>query len=132
MGPLTALIIAANIRQPGLTIALENAGFQVIEASDSGEGVRHVLEQTPSIVVIGEDMPPLAGVELLPLLRSLTDSPIITLGAGGETPMVDALLNGADVYLAIPVNLRELMARIRALLRRYGAAKPCGEPYSPS
>ena len=60
---------------------------------------------------------------LLPVLRRLTESPIITLGAGGEMAIVQALLAGADVYLTRPVNIRELMARIRALLRRYGVPR---------
>jgi two-component system alkaline phosphatase synthesis response regulator PhoP len=55
---------------------------------------------------------------LLPLLRRLTESPIIVLGSGGEMAMVRALFQGADFYLTRPVNVRELIARIRALLRR--------------
>ena len=68
-------------------------------------------------------MPPMDGVDLLPELRRVTDSPIITLGIGGEMATVQALLSGADFYLARPVSLRELMARIRALLRRYSIVR---------
>ena len=89
----------------------------------------HLIDDAPRIVIVSEEMSPIDEVELLPVLRRLTDSPIITVGSGGEMAMVQALLQGADVYLTRPVNIRELMARIRALLRRYGAAKGLnGEP----
>jgi len=131
MGSLTALIIDAEGQQPSLAVALENAGFQVIRAWDTEQGVRRALGESPSIVVVSEDMPSLAGVEMLPLLRRLTDSPIVTLGVGGKMRVIHALLNGADVYLALPVNPTEFMARIRALLRRYSAARPRREFCSP-
>lgn len=74
-------------------------------------------------------MESLAGVELLPVVRRLTESPIIAVGSGAQMDMVQSLLQGADMYLARPVNVREFMARIRALLRRYAAARgPSGEP----
>ncbi len=122
-GAVTALIIDADDSRSCLAVALQDAGFRVIETSDSGEGVEHALGDSPSILVIGEEMPPLGGVELLAELRRLTDSPIIALGIGGEIATVQALLGGADVYLTRPVNLRELMARIRALLRRYDVVR---------
>ncbi len=129
MGALTALVIDADDSRQSLVFALQDAGFQVIEALESGEGIRYILDNSPRIVIVGEEMPPLDGVDLLPVLRRVTESPIITLGDGGETSMVQALLQGADVYLTRPVNVREFMARIRALLRRYGAARGLnGEP----
>ncbi len=129
MSALTALIIDNDEDRQSVVQALQDAGFRVIQAVESSEGLKSVLDDAPRIVIVSEHMPPIDEVELLPVLRRLTDSPIITVGSGGEMAMVQALLQGADVYLTRPVNIRELMARIRALLRRYGAAKGLnGEP----
>jgi DNA-binding response OmpR family regulator len=119
ISPLTALIIDTDQNRQSVVLALQDAGFRVIEAGESGQGVRHALDESPRIIIIvGEKMPPINGVDLLPLLRRLTESPIIVLGSGGEMAMVRALFQGADFYLTRPVNVRELIARIRALLRR--------------
>lgn len=129
MGALTALIIDVEDSRRSVVLALQEAGFQVIEALESGEGVKNTLDSSPHVFIVGEEMPQIDGVDLLPVLRRLTDSPIIVLGSGGEMAMVQALLQGADVYLTRPVNIREFMARVRALLRRYGAARgTSGEP----
>jgi DNA-binding response OmpR family regulator len=129
MGALTALIIDVDENRQSVVLALQQSGFRVTEALESGEGVKATLDGSPYVIVVGEEMPPINGVELLPVLRRLTDAPIIVLGAGGEMAMVQALLQGADVYLVRPVNLREFMARVRALMRRYGAARgTSGEP----
>jgi DNA-binding response OmpR family regulator len=129
MGALTALMIDVDENRQSVVLALQQSGFRVTEALESGEGVKATLDGSPYVIVVGEEMPPINGVELLPVLRRLTDAPIIVLGAGGEMAMVQALLQGADVYLVRPVNLREFMARVRALMRRYGAARgTSGEP----
>jgi DNA-binding response OmpR family regulator len=129
MGALTVLVIDADESRQSVVLALQDAGFRVIEALESGEGVKNTLDISPRIIIVGEEMPPINGVELLPVLRRLTESPVITMGSGGEMAMVRALFQGADFYLTRPVNVRELIARIRALLRRYGIARgPRGEP----
>ncbi len=129
MGALTALVIDSDEGRRSVVLALQDAGFRVIEAEKSSDGLRITLEESPRIVIVSEDMPPIGDVELLPVLRRLTESPIIAVGSGGEMAMVQALLQGADVYLTRPVSIRELLARIRALLRRYGAARGFnGEP----
>jgi DNA-binding response OmpR family regulator len=114
----TALIIDTDENRQSIVPALRDAGFRVTEALGSGEGMRYILDDSPRIIIVGEEMPPTNGVDLLPLLRRLTESPIIVLGSGGEMAMVRALFQGADFYLTRPVNLSELIARIRALLRR--------------
>jgi DNA-binding response OmpR family regulator len=93
-------------------------GFEVREEVDSGKGVAQVLRRQPSMILMSEDMPPVEDVELLPLLRRLTRAPIIVIGEGGEAAVVNALLQGADLYMTKPLNYRELLSRIRALLRR--------------
>jgi DNA-binding response OmpR family regulator len=114
----TALIIDADENRQNVVLALQDAGFRVTEALESGEGVRHILEVSPRVIIVGEEIPPTNGAELLPLLRRLTESPIIILGSGGEMAMVRALFQGTDLYLTRPVSIRKLIARIRALLRR--------------
>ena len=115
--PIT-LIIDTDENRQSVVPALRDAGYRVIEAVESGEEVRYILDDSTHIIIVGEEMPPIDGVELLPLLRRLTRSQIIVLGSGGETALVRALLQGADFYLSRPVTVRELIARIRALLRR--------------
>lgn len=102
-----------------LVAALQDAGFVVIESLESDEGVRHVVEDVPHTVLMSEAMPPINGTELLPVLRRLTKSPIIVLGSGDETAVVWAFLEGADAYLVREVSIRELLARLHALLRRH-------------
>lgn len=126
MGALTVLIIDADESFQSAALALQDAGFRVIEALESSEGVKHTLDCSPSIIIINENMPPINGVELAPVLRSLTESPIITLGAGGEIALVQALLQGADLYLVRPISVREFMARVRSLLRRHLAPRGVG------
>lgn len=75
------------------------------------------MQRTPGLVIMSESMPPLDTIELLPLARRLTSSPIIVIGDGGETAVVKCLLQGADVYLSKPVNCRELHIRARSLYR---------------
>lgn len=92
-------------------------GFEVITEADSGDGISQIIQRSPGLIILGEDMPPLDTVELLPLTRRLTQSPIIVVGDGGETSVVKCLLQGADVYLSNPVNYRELHIRARSLYR---------------
>ena len=93
-------------------------GIEVVAETDSGRGVSRIMQRNPAAVLMAEEMPALDGVELLPLVRHLTSSPIIVVGEGGETAVVRALLQGADMYLRKPPNHLELLSRIRALLRR--------------
>ena len=127
MGTQTALIIDAAENRRELLVPLKKAGFRVLEATTSGDGAKCALDNSPRIVVVAEEMMPMEGVDLLPVLRRITDLPIIAIGSGGEMAMVQALLQGADVYLARPVNIQEFMARIRSLLRRYAIARGSSE-----
>lgn len=96
----------------------QSESFDVVEEVDSSGGITRIMQGNPGIIILAEDMPPLDGVELLPLMRRLTRAPIIVLGLGGETAVVKALMDGADMYLRKPLNYRELLSRVRALFRR--------------
>ena len=101
-----------------LTEVFRGEGIEVVAEADSGGGVARIMQRSPEVVLMADEMPSLDGVELLPLARRLTSSPIIVVGDGGDTAVVEALLQGADMYLRKPVNYLELRSRIRALTRR--------------
>ena len=106
-----------------LATAIVEAGFEVRRESSSGGGIAQVLEVDPDVILLSQDMPPLDGVVILSLLRRMTMAPIIVVGSRGESVAVEALLQGADMYVAEPVRQRELVARVRALVRRYRAGE---------
>ena len=102
-----------------LTDVFQGEGIEVIAEADSGGGVARIMQRAPGVVLMADEMPSLdGGVELLPLARRLTSSPIIVVGDGGDTAVVKALLQGADMYLRKPVNYLELLSRVRAVARR--------------
>ncbi len=118
------LMLETEIESRGdLATAVVDAGFEVRRESSSGGGVAQLLEVDPDVILMSQDMPPLAGVPMLSLLRRMTTAPIIVVGSRGESVAVEALLQGADMYVAEPVRQRELVARVRALIRRHRAGE---------
>jgi DNA-binding response OmpR family regulator len=106
----------------GLREKLRGEGYEVREAMD-GEAARDALAAGPlDLVVLDLMLPRLDGLSVLRWLRKRTQTlPVLILSAkGSETEKVEGLAAGADDYLAKPFGLRELMARIQALLRRTG------------
>ncbi len=102
-----------------LTDVLEEAGFAVTSASDGVSALRTFYEARPKLAVVDLMMPKMDGIELCKRIRELSDVPIIFLSAkGGEADKVAGLEHGADDYLVKPVGPRELVARIKAALRR--------------
>jgi DNA-binding response OmpR family regulator len=89
---------------------------------ESTEEVTSALDLSPLVIIVGGRAVSIEGTDLLPFLRSLTDCPIVAIGIGEEMAMVKAMLDGADVCLGRPLNVRILIAHIRALLRRYDAS----------
>jgi two-component system OmpR family response regulator len=98
---------------------LEPHGFQVKTAGD-GKAMRHVLAQNPiDLVILDLMLPDEDGLSLCRALRTGSPIPVVFLtAAGSETDRVVGLEMGADDYLAKPFSSRELLARIRAVLRR--------------
>lgn len=101
---------------------LEKAGFEVIEACNGEEALTLVEEEAPDLVVLDWMLPVMSGIEVCRRMRreSATRAlPVIMLTARGEeNDKIRGLNVGADDYLTKPFSLPELMARIRALLRR--------------
>ena len=108
-----------SIRQ-GLITNLDNEGYEVLSTADGADGYRMVQDQCPDLVVLDLMLPGLSGYELCKKLRDEgSNVPIIMLTARGEeSDRVLGLDLGADDYVTKPFSVRELMARIRAVLRR--------------
>ena len=117
------LVIESDGRSAGLIDALQDAGFMAVNETRSGDGLRTAVELVPQVIIVDENMPPLDGNEMVPLLRRFTDSLIIVKGEGRAASSAEALLQGADLYLVRSVTVMEILVRIRALLRRLSIAQ---------
>jgi two-component system KDP operon response regulator KdpE len=108
--------------------ALESAGYHVFEAGTLKEGLADAATRRPELVIVDLGLPDGDGIELIREMRSWSSSPIIVLSArSAEADKIQALDIGADDYLMKPFSVHELMARVRAGLRRatsVGPAKP--------
>ncbi len=102
-----------------LEVGLTQEGFAVRTAVDGADGLALVRDWQPSCIVLDVVMPKIDGIALIPLLRRLTEVPIVMLTARGDVrDRIDGLRAGADDYLAKPFDLEELAARIQTALRR--------------
>lgn len=102
-----------------LELALAHQGYAVRSAPDGASGLALAKEFEPDVVILDVMMPQIGGIELLPMLRRVTDAPVIMLSAKGELEdRVEGLEHGADDYLSKPFELSELTAHIEAKLRR--------------
>jgi DNA-binding response OmpR family regulator len=102
-----------------LELSLRHHGYEVRCAPDGQAALALVREWQPDAIVLDVMMPKIDGISLLPMLRRVTDAPVIMLSAKGEVEdKVEGLTHGADDYLSKPFELSELVARIEAKLRR--------------
>lgn len=100
---------------------LKREGYQVLTASRGDDGLKIARDQQPDLIVLDVMLPGIDGIQVCRALRRDSDVPIIMLTAlGGEGDRVAGLDTGADDYMPKPFGMRELMARVRALLRRSG------------
>ena len=108
-----------------LTLAAQSYG--IIEAASGKEAVDLATEYKPDAVVVDLGLPDMDGVDVIRLLREWTQVPVIVLSVrGAEADKIGALDAGADDYLVKPFSSGELLARLRAALRR--ARQPSNEP----
>src|SRR5438094_6501782 len=116
----------------GLRDNFEYEGYDVIAARDGAEGLDRALNEAPDLVVLDVMMPKMSGLDVCKQLKAKRPSlPVIMLTARGqEVDKVVGLELGADDYVTKPFSIRELLARIKAVLRRARAAPQEQERYA--
>ncbi len=108
-----------------LRIYFEKEGFEVIEAEDGAAAILKVQSEKPDIMLLDIMMPVLDGVEVCKQVRKISDLPIIMVTAKDEDDdMIAGLEIGADDYITKPFNSCEVVARMKAVLRRSGTKEP--------
>ncbi|MEG1633202.1 MAG: response regulator transcription factor [Oscillospiraceae bacterium] len=109
-----------------LRLYLEKDGFDVTLAADGGKGLQAASDTTPDIILLDIMLPVMDGWQVCREIRRDSKVPIIMLTAKGETPdKITGLEMGADDYVTKPFEVRELLARVHAVLRR---AEGCETP----
>jgi DNA-binding response OmpR family regulator len=102
-----------------VALYLKNAGYGVKTATTGGEALSDVAAETPALIVLDLMLPDIDGIEVCRRIRKSSDVPILMLTARDED--VDKIIGlevGADDYLTKPFNPRELVARVKSILRR--------------
>lgn len=103
----------------GLVAELQAAGYEAIEGADGREGLSKFEAESPDLVLTDLAMPRSDGYELIAAVRRKARTPIVVLSVrGGESDKIRALDLGADDYVIKPFSVQELLARVRAHLRR--------------
>jgi two-component system, OmpR family, KDP operon response regulator KdpE len=109
-----------------LQTSLRGAGYEVETAETAGHALAAAAMRPPEAVILDLVLPDGTGTDVVRELRTWSSAPVIVLSAvGDEREKVEALNAGADDYVTKPVGIDELIARLRAVLRRAG---PSGEP----
>jgi DNA-binding response OmpR family regulator len=110
-----------------LALSLRGSGFEVFTAADGMMALEQAQVRHPNLVILDLMLPELDGLTVCRTLRQTTDIPILMLTARtGELDKIVGLESGADDYLTKPFSVGELLARVRALLRRSGP-RPAGD-----
>jgi two-component system KDP operon response regulator KdpE len=111
-----------------IRLNLEHDGFQVIEAFKGMQAVGLLRDKMPDAVILDVMLPDIDGFEVLQLIREVSTVPVIMLTAKGEEEdRVKGLELGADDYVTKPFSPRELVSRVRAVLRRVEQVSNTGE-----
>ncbi|HEX8940320.1 MAG TPA: response regulator transcription factor [Candidatus Limnocylindrales bacterium] len=118
--PRTILVVDdERVLRETLAEALEADGFQVVQAGDGRSALERFREARPDLVLLDLMLPELSGIEVCRVIRQESAVPILMLTAkSSEVDRVVGLELGADDYVTKPFSLRELLARVRAILRR--------------
>jgi len=118
--PLSVLVIDDEAQiQRLLTVALEANGYKVSVAGEGRQGVAAAAQRRHDCIILDLGLPDINGIEVLKNLREWTQTPVIVLTVhDGEAEKVESLDSGADDYVTKPFNTAELLARLRATVRR--------------
>jgi two-component system KDP operon response regulator KdpE len=112
-----------------LSINLRSRGYDVDTAPDGGSGLSAAAARQPDLVILDLGLPDMDGVEVVRGLRGWLSTPILVLSARDAQPQkVAALDAGADDYITKPFGMDELIARVRAALRRSTPTEAAGNP----
>ena len=116
-----------------LVFNLQREGYDTLAAYDGAEGLRCALEEAPDLILLDVMLPEMDGFEVCRRVRAEKDTPIIMLTAREEeTDKVMGLELGADDYITKPFSMRELMARVKANMRRTYAGEDREKAEAPS
>lgn len=130
MKPLVMVVEDESAIVTMLRYNLEKEGYRVCEAADGEEALTVLAERNPDLVLLDWMLPVMSGIEVCRQIRRkprTRDLPVIMLTARGEeSDKVRGLNTGADDYLSKPFSLPELLARVKALLRRVQPAQTKG------
>ncbi len=103
---------------------LENAGFEALSAEDGINGLRRVYSSRPSLVLLDVNMPGLDGWEVCRRIRDMSEIPVIMVTVNAQrSDLLRGFNLGVDDYITKPVDFAELIARVRAVLRRSDMAE---------
>ena len=105
-----------------ITFMLHKEGFEVIKAFDGSAALERWKEEVPDLLILDVNMPKMGGFEVCRRIRAQSDTPILMLTVRGEEEdILGGFELGADDYLVKPFSPRQLVARVKAILRRSGA-----------
>ena len=103
-----------------IATSFRSVGFEVEEADTGGIGINRMTEVPLDLAIIDLRLPDMSGIDVVRTVRPTIDIPLVILTAYSNTAeIIEALNAGADDFLAKPIDLQELLARAKALLRRY-------------
>lgn len=106
-----------------IRLNLEHDGFHVVDAFNGKQALERLRDETPDLVLLDVMMPDLDGFEVLRMIREISNVPVIMLTArGDEDDRVRGLELGADDYITKPFSPREMVSRVKAVLRRTESA----------
>lgn len=113
------------------TLELEHEGFEIKRAVNGREALDLFESFGPDVILLDVMLPELSGLEVLRRIRKTSSVPVIMVSARGETyDKVNGLDAGADDYIAKPFEIEELLARLRAVIRRSDKSNAEGKTYS--
>src|SRR6476620_5025336 len=117
--PLILVVDDEQSYRDALSVALQREGFLVVTAADGEEALDRFYDTKPALVLLDVMLPKISGIDVCREIRSRSRTPIIMVTArNAEIDAVVGLEVGADDYVSKPFRLRELIARVRAALRR--------------